>query len=341
MTARVRVAVLSFWHVHAKDYARAAAEHPSVDLVAAWDEDAERGRDWAGRLGVDFEPSLPALLSRDDVDGVVVTAPTVAHRAVLTAAARAGKHIFTEKVLAPTAAECAEVLAAVDKAGVALVVALPRLYDAPTLAIVRLLAQRRLGRLASVRVRLAHGGAVGDAWLPEQFFDPAATGGGALVDLGCHPMYLARLFLGGLPESVTAGFGALTGRAVEDGAVAVLRQADGALGVVEAGFVTPHSPFVIEAHGTEGSLLYGAPEPRLLVSAGPEPDTPPGGGWTEVPLPDPEPSPFARFVAHVRDGTTDPGNVAMAVDLTRMMAAAYESARTGTTVTLKEGTTLA
>ena len=49
MTERVRVAVLSFWHVHAKDYARAAAEHPSVDLVAAWDEDAGRGRDWADR----------------------------------------------------------------------------------------------------------------------------------------------------------------------------------------------------------------------------------------------------------------------------------------------------
>lgn len=341
MTERVRVAVLSFWHVHAKDYARAAAEHPSVDLVAAWDEDAGRGRDWADRLGVDFAPSLPALLARDDVDAVVVTAPTVAHRDVLTAAAEAGKHIFTEKVLASTVGECAGVLAAVDRAGVALVVSLPRLYDAPTLAIRRLLADGRLGRLASVRIRLAHGGAVGDAWLPEQFFDPAATGGGALIDLGCHPMYLARLFLGGLPESVSVSFGALTGRAVEDGAVAVLRYSGGALGVVEAGFVTPHSPFIVEAHGTEGSLLYGVPEQRLLLRAGTEPDTAPGGGWTEVPLPEPEPSPFARFVAHVRDGSRDPENVAMAVDLTRLMAAAYESARTGITITLKEGTTLA
>ena len=337
MTGRVRVAMLGFWHVHAKDYARAAAGHAAVDLVAAWDEDAARGREWADEFGIGLAPSLPALLSRDDVDAVVVTTATAAHRDVLVAAAEAGKHIFTEKVLAPTVRECADVVAAVNRAGVVLVVSLPRLYDAATLAIRRLLADGRLGRLASVRVRLAHGGAAGEAWLPERFFDPAAAGGGALIDLGSHPMYLARLFLGSLPESVTASFGALTGHAVEDGAVAVLRQAGGALGVVEAGFVTPHSPFVVEAHGTEGSLLYGLPEPRLLLRAGPEPD----GGWTEVPLPEPEPSPFERFVAHVRDGTRDPVNVAMAVDLTRLMAAAYESARTGTTIALTEGTTLA
>ena len=53
-----------------------------------------------------------------------------------------------------------------------------------------------LGRLTLVRVRLAHDGALGDGWLPEHFYDPAATAGGALIDLGCHPMYLARLFLG-------------------------------------------------------------------------------------------------------------------------------------------------
>ena len=35
----IRVAMLSFWHVHAKDYARLAAEHPDTEIVAVWDED--------------------------------------------------------------------------------------------------------------------------------------------------------------------------------------------------------------------------------------------------------------------------------------------------------------
>ena len=34
----IRVAMLSFWHVHAKDYARQATEHPDTQIVAVWDE---------------------------------------------------------------------------------------------------------------------------------------------------------------------------------------------------------------------------------------------------------------------------------------------------------------
>ena len=97
-----------------------------------------------------------------------------------------------------------------------------------------------------MRCRLAHDGAVGDGWLPPQFFDPVEAGGGALVDLGCHPVYLTRLFLGGMPETVSAVYGHVTGRAVEDNAVVTMRHATGAVAIAETGFVTPRSPFSIE-----------------------------------------------------------------------------------------------
>jgi 1,5-anhydro-D-fructose reductase (1,5-anhydro-D-mannitol-forming) len=96
-----RVAVLSFWHVHAKDYALEAEEHPGTEITAVWDENGERGRVEASERGVPFHDDLEGLLSREDVDGVVVTTPTVAHREVIPAAARAGKHVFAEKVIAP------------------------------------------------------------------------------------------------------------------------------------------------------------------------------------------------------------------------------------------------
>src|SRR5882762_9207348 len=48
----IRVAMLSFWHVHARDYARQATEHPGVAIVAAWDEDPGRGRAQAAELDV-------------------------------------------------------------------------------------------------------------------------------------------------------------------------------------------------------------------------------------------------------------------------------------------------
>src|SRR5690606_32553495 len=98
----IRLAMLSYWHVHAAGYASAAQRHPDTQITAVWDEDPERGRTYADELGVPFHAELDAVLARDDVDGVIVDAPTNINTEVLTAAARAGKHIFTEKVLALT-----------------------------------------------------------------------------------------------------------------------------------------------------------------------------------------------------------------------------------------------
>src|SRR5918993_605356 len=100
-----RVAVLSFWHVHAKDYALETKEHPGTEITAVWDADRERGQVEASERGVPFHDDLEGLLSREDMDGVIVTTPTVAHHEVIPAAARAGKHIFVEKVIAPTLSE--------------------------------------------------------------------------------------------------------------------------------------------------------------------------------------------------------------------------------------------
>lgn len=318
----IRLAMLSFWHVHAGGYAQQAQDHPATEIVACWDEEPDRGRSYADKLGVRFHADLADLLARDDVDGVVVDTPTNIHPQVLTAAANAGKHIFTEKVLALTVREATEILDAVDRAGVTLVVSLPRLYDGYTLAIREVIARGDLGEITLVRTRLSHGGALGEAWLPSHFFSLEQCGGGALVDLGCHPMYLARDFLGGLPDTVSASYGHVTGREVEDNAVAILRYPNGALGVVEAGFVNKYSPFSIEVHGTEGSALFGLPEPKLLVRSPAYAD---GGEWTELPIPSNAPSAFEQFATHVSQGTTPTDNVSAALDLTRLMEAANHS----------------
>jgi 1,5-anhydro-D-fructose reductase (1,5-anhydro-D-mannitol-forming) len=326
----IRVAILSFWHVHATDYAREAIDHPRTEIVAAWDEDPERGRASAASLGVPFHDDLSELLAVPDLDGVIVTTPTSEHRAVMVAAAEAGKHIFTEKVLGLTPADCQAILDAVERNDVTMTVSLPRLAHGYTGAIQAALADQQLGQVTLVRTRLSHDGALREAWLPAQFFDAGQAGGGALVDLGCHPMYLTRLFLGAMPDRVTALFGHLTARPVEDNAVAVLGLGSGALGVVEAGFINRNSPFSIEVHGTEGSLFYGTPQPRLLLRASRDGTA----EVTELPIPEDAPSPFQQWVRHIEDGTRAVENIALAVDLTILMDAAMRSARTGQTVRL-------
>lgn len=324
----LRVAMLSFWHVHAMDYARQAISHPGVEIVAAWDEMPDRGQSRAAELGVDFHGKLADVLARADVDAVVVDTPTNAHREVMVAAADAGKHIFTEKVLALTTREATEIVDAADRAGLALMVSLPRLYDAYTRAISEVIAAGHLGTVTLVRTRLTHDGSVGDGWLPEHFYDPDQCGGGALVDLGCHPMYLARLFLGELPTSVHATYGHVTGRRVEDNAVAVLTGSGGTLGVVEAGFASAKS-FSVEIYGTAGTLVFGLPDPVVRVRSKTL-----GDDWAEVPLAERLPMPFEQWVDHIASGTTATANMAAAVDLTRLMEAASRSAATGAPVRL-------
>jgi 1,5-anhydro-D-fructose reductase (1,5-anhydro-D-mannitol-forming) len=327
MPAPLSVALLGFWHVHAPGYAAEAARHPDTTLAAAWDNDVARGREGAQQLGVPFTEDLDALLARDDIDGVIVTAATARHHEIITKAARAGKHIFTEKMLAPTVDQCQELVQDAAQNGVTLTVSLPRLYEPITLAIQRILAEGTLGELTYTRVRMAHDGWV-SGWLPERFADKTTAIGGALTDLGCHPVYLTQLFLGPAAGSVAAIYTSTTGRDVEDNAVVTIAYPNGAIGVAEASFVTTPGAGTIEVRGTRGSLITGFGNSALLAKGDQfDPDN-----WTEIDLPDPGATPFSRWVSSIRHGGSDDHNLRAAVELTRMIVAANAAADSGRTL---------
>lgn len=327
MAAPLKVAVLGFWHVHAGDYVRSVRAHPETELVAVWDADADRGSMAAAQFDVAFTGDLDALLAREDIDAVTVTTPTTAHHDVMVKAARAGKHIFTEKLLAPTVAESEDVIIEADRAGIALVVSLPRLYEASTLAVLQVLSDGSLGELNYTRVRLAHDGWVNN-WLPERFGNPRESIGGALTDLGCHPAYLTQLFHGAAPIAVTANYASVTGREVEDNATVTAQFPGGALGVFEASLVTTPGAFTLELHGTRGSLLFGFGSEKLLAKG----DNFDSDRWQEIPLPARAPDAFGQWIAHIRRGTRADENLRAAVELTRIVVAANRSAELGATV---------
>ncbi|AIQ56676.1 Gfo/Idh/MocA family protein [Paenibacillus borealis] len=329
----IRIGKISFWHVHAWDYTKQAQEHGDTVIAAVWDEDAERGKKAADSLSVPFFDSLEDMLAQKDIDAVIVDAPTNMHRDIIIAAAKAGKHIFTEKVIASTLSEVNEILSEVSENGVKLTVSLPRLNDGYTLSVQDVLNQRMLGEITYVRVRLSHNGATAN-WLPEHFFSLEQCQGGALIDLGCHPMYLARLFLDQEVTGVSASFGYVTGKEVEDNAVATLYTSSGAIGVVEAGFVNSYSPFTIEVHGTEGTLLYGTPEEKLLVRSAKAADK--GDSWNDIPLMARRESAFEQWVTHIQNNTLAAENIQIATELTRLMEAANLSAKEGRVIRLAE-----
>ncbi|PAV31675.1 dehydrogenase [Virgibacillus profundi] len=255
----INVALLSRWHVHADDYAREAKENEQLNITQMWDEDTERGLAWADELGVPFEKDLEAVLSNSDIDAVIVTAPTNRHKEIIIAAANHKKHIFTEKVLAFTVKDCEEILAVVEEQGVKLMVSLPRLTESDYLYADQCLSKGWLGKLTMVRCRLAHNGGVAaegaeHGWLPARFYDKAKTGGGSLIDLGAHPIYLTNR-LAGPAHAVYARLQPQTSKDVDDSAAVIVEYNSGALGIIETGFLSHGSPFQLEMFGTEGTLL--------------------------------------------------------------------------------------
>jgi len=294
------VALLSKWHVHARDYAREAREHPEIEIRLVWDEVPERGRAWAEELGVPFEPQLEKVLADPLIDGVIITAPTSMHKEIMLQAAAHGKHIFSEKVLAFTTADCDEIFRAADEHQVHLMLALKRLCEPYYLYAQQALDQGLIGKLNLIRCRLVHAGGLpreGQPYgeLPLHFYDPEQSGGGALIDLGAHPIYLVNR-LAGPASGLYARLSRSIRAEVDDNSVVLLDYESGALGIIEAGFVSRNA-FQLELHGTEGVLLIEKGSVRIKSRHLR------GNEWA-VPkeLPEPLPSPMAQWVNQILRG---------------------------------------
>ncbi len=325
--------MLSKWHVHAEGYAREFLNTGKVEITAVWDELPERGKPWAEQLGCDFEAELDKLLARSDVDAVCCCTPTTMHKDVLLRAAKAGKHIFTEKTLACTVEECREIENAVEENNVTFVISFPH----KAWKIVKFAKQHiengDFGRVTNVRVRNAHNGVSGN-WLPEYWFVKEDCAGGAMMDLGCHPMYLLA-YLCGKPKKITGIANSVLGTPVDENAVSVIEFENGCIGVSETSFLAFSSPYTIEVHGTEGILLWRDGEVKYKTVETAKLNR---GFITPDNLPEDDMPPIPRFVDACLEGTGSPEGIGMkeAVELACLLENSYISYETGKTVEIKE-----
>jgi 1,5-anhydro-D-fructose reductase (1,5-anhydro-D-mannitol-forming) len=230
--APLRVAILSFAHVHAASYVALLRDRPDVELLTA-DPDAAtsppdelRGREFAHRHGAPYVETYAEALAWGP-DAVIVCAENARHRDVVLAAAEAGAHVLCEKPLATRVEDGEAMLAACDAAGVLLMTAYPVRFS-PEFATLRgLVGSGALGTVLGATG--TNNGKVpsGRAW----FTDPELAGGGALAD---HVVHVADLLDALLGEEAVA-VRAVTNRVLHGDDPRVRAETGGLVSITYAG----------------------------------------------------------------------------------------------------------
>lgn len=233
---RVRIALVGCGRI-SRNHFEAIAKVDGLELVAVADVDLPRATATGAEQGVPAFGSLDEMLSAVPSDLVVVCTPSGLHPAHGVVAARAGRHVLTEKPMAISLAAADELVQACDGAGVHLFVVKQNRLNPPIQLLKRAVDKGRFGRLymANVTVRWTRPQEYYDAepWRGTWEFD-----GGAIMNQASHYVDLMQWLVGPV-ESVLAKTATQARRIeAEDSGAAILKFRSGALGVLEVSVLT-------------------------------------------------------------------------------------------------------
>ena len=314
-------------------------------LVAVFDVDTQANAEVAAEFGAEAVGSYDDLLA-GDVDAVYIATPATAHLEQAIAAARAGKHVLCEKPLGMTVAESEQMLAECKGAGVILGTGFMMRFNTQHQAALKMIQDGVLGKLTYGRAQLS-------CWYPpiEGAWrqDPVTGGGGSLVDMGGHCIDLLEMFFGDLKAVSCFINNTVHEYKSEDSATAMLSFANGALATVDTFFCVPDdsSKNALELYGSKGSILARGtigqgPAGEMLAfleesDAGYDAQQARAEAEGQVIAPEPVNTYMAQireFSAAVLEGREPEHGAELGLQSQKVLAACYESARTGRVVEL-------
>lgn len=162
-----------------------------AEIVAVASKTPGKAEKFAAERGIpDAYEDYRKILEQDDIDAITVAVPNYLHEEVVVAAAQAGKHIMCEKPFARTIQEAEQMLKAVREAGVKLVYGEMLCFAPKYVRAKRLVDEGALGKVFLVKQSEEHDGPH-SPW----FWDVNLSGGGVLLDMGCHSIEFARWIL--------------------------------------------------------------------------------------------------------------------------------------------------
>jgi predicted dehydrogenase len=236
-------------------YARALMGNRRRDSICiAYSRTQARADALAAQWGIPrTTTSMIEAIEDSEAELVVVAVPNHLHEEAVLAAAAASKGVLCTKPLGRNSAEAWRMLHAVEKAGVFHGYLEDLVYPPKTLKALETVQSGALGKILWVRSRETHPGPH-SAW----FWERELAGGGAIVDMGCHCIEIARNFIGKRVRPVeVVCWGATQVHPIdsEDHAVGLVRYDNGALGQFEVSWTFRGGMDLRdEVSGTEGTI---------------------------------------------------------------------------------------
>lgn len=236
-------------------YMQGLKDVPGQEVKAVYSRSRKTADAFAQKWGIpEATDDLDALIARKDIDLYLIALPNFVHKDVSLKLSQARKHQVCTKPLARSATEAKEMYEAAQRAGVIHGYAETEVFAPAVVRARQVIETGGIGDVKWVRSREAHFGPH-SPW----FWDPALSGGGALMDMGCHCVEAARYFIGKevRPVEVFAwGDTLVHDTKAEDNALAIVRFENGSIGHLEVSWSARGGlDLRNEVHGTKGAIF--------------------------------------------------------------------------------------
>ena len=200
-----------------------------------------------------FTDDMDAAINHHEVEVVIISLPNHLHEMAVGACAKYKKHVLCTKPLGRTAAEAKRMLQLAEDAGIFSGYLEDLCYTPKFLKSVAGIKEGSIGRVLWAKSRETHPGPHSD-W----FWDKEKSGGGAMIDLGCHCIEIARNFIGKEVKPLEVMCWADTQVhpiEAEDHAIGLVKYANGAIGQFEVSWAFRGGMDLRdEVMGTEGTI---------------------------------------------------------------------------------------
>jgi predicted dehydrogenase len=244
------------------NHVRVLADMESVDRVGVADRDSAavarmiRGRRMRGY------PDWREAMAAERPDAVVVAVPTRWHYEVASYALERGIHVLVEKPITSTLEEGEALVDLATRTGAVLAVGHVERFNPGVVELKRRLDAGQLGRVFDVHARR-----LGP-------FPPRVADVGVTIDLGTHDLDVLQLLMGCVPDVVASQVARRVESVHEQMVCALLRFPNGAIGQIEASWLTPRKIRELTVTGEHGvfHLDYIGQELRLYQSKAERPD---------------------------------------------------------------------